>query len=42
VAVETDRTYEQADSLKTAYHGAPVTGLDTTRRDLDEVSRHPV
>jgi uncharacterized protein len=41
VVVETDGTYEQADSLKTAFDGAPVTGLDVTRHDLDQVARHP-
>jgi len=41
VVVETDGTYEQADSLKTAFDGAPFTGLDIIRHDLDEVARHP-
>ncbi|MFH0515874.1 FxsB family cyclophane-forming radical SAM/SPASM peptide maturase [Streptomyces sp. M41] len=41
VVVETDGTFEQADSLKTAYDGAPVTGLDVFRHSLDEVARHP-
>ncbi|MFD8720926.1 FxsB family cyclophane-forming radical SAM/SPASM peptide maturase [Streptomyces sp. NPDC059629] len=41
VVVETDGTYEQADSLKTAYDGAPGTGKDVFRHTLDEVSRHP-
>ncbi|MEY9995922.1 uncharacterized protein ABIE67_007954 [Streptomyces sp. V4I8] len=41
VVVETDGTYEQADSLKTAYDGAPVTGKDVFRHTLDEVARHP-
>ncbi|MEU2284825.1 FxsB family cyclophane-forming radical SAM/SPASM peptide maturase [Streptomyces sp. NPDC013178] len=41
VVVETDGTYEQADSLKTAYDGAPVTGKDVFHHTLDEVARHP-
>ncbi|MHC5907657.1 FxsB family cyclophane-forming radical SAM/SPASM peptide maturase [Streptomyces sp. S6] len=41
VVIETDGGYEQADSLKTAYDGAPATGLDVFRHSFDEVSRHP-
>ncbi|MFC5663624.1 FxsB family cyclophane-forming radical SAM/SPASM peptide maturase [Kitasatospora misakiensis] len=41
VVLETDGTYEQADSLKTAYDGAPATGMDVFRHSLDEVARHP-
>ncbi|MFB7612768.1 FxsB family cyclophane-forming radical SAM/SPASM peptide maturase [Kitasatospora sp. NPDC056181] len=41
VVLETDGTFEQADSLKTAYDGAPATGLDVFRHSLDEVARHP-
>lgn len=41
VVVETDGTFEQADSLKTAYDGAPVTGQDVFRHTLDDVARHP-
>jgi uncharacterized protein len=41
VVVETDGTYEQADSLKTAFDGAPVTGFDMIHHDLDTVPRHP-
>lgn len=40
VVIETDGTYEQADSLKTAYQGAPETGLDVFRHDLDTVASH--
>jgi uncharacterized protein len=40
LVVETDGTYEQADSLKTAYDGAPVTGMDVVHHDLDTVARH--
>jgi uncharacterized protein len=35
VVIETDGTIEQADTLKTAYHGAPQTGLNITRDKLD-------
>ncbi|MFE2912152.1 FxsB family cyclophane-forming radical SAM/SPASM peptide maturase [Kitasatospora indigofera] len=41
VVLETDGTFEQADSLKTAYDGAPATGLDVHTHTLDEVARHP-
>ncbi|GGO16732.1 hypothetical protein GCM10010116_33810 [Microbispora rosea subsp. aerata] len=40
VVIETDGSYEQADSLKAAYDGAPATGLDVFRHDLDTVARH--
>ncbi|MEU1039632.1 FxsB family cyclophane-forming radical SAM/SPASM peptide maturase [Streptomyces sp. NPDC005551] len=39
--IETDGTFEQADSLKTAYDGAPVTGMDVMANSLDEVAAHP-
>ncbi|HET6355330.1 MAG TPA: FxsB family cyclophane-forming radical SAM/SPASM peptide maturase [Streptomyces sp.] len=41
VVIETDGTFEQADSLKTAYDGAPVTGMDVFTNSLDEVLEHP-
>ncbi|WP_443066252.1 FxsB family cyclophane-forming radical SAM/SPASM peptide maturase [Streptomyces sp. NBC_01262] len=41
VVIETDGTLEQADSLKTAYDGAPVTGMDVFANSLDEVAAHP-
>ncbi|AZQ40819.1 FxsB family radical SAM/SPASM domain protein [Streptomyces cyaneochromogenes] len=41
VVVETDGTFEQADSLKTAFDGAPGTGEDVFRHSLDEVALHP-
>jgi uncharacterized protein len=41
VVVETDGTFEQADSLKTAFDRAPATGLDVFRHTLDQVARHP-
>ncbi|MFB9882210.1 FxsB family cyclophane-forming radical SAM/SPASM peptide maturase [Planobispora siamensis] len=40
VVIETDGSYEQADSLKTAFDGAPATGLHVLRDTLDEVARH--
>ncbi|MCX4747291.1 FxsB family radical SAM/SPASM domain protein [Kitasatospora sp. NBC_01287] len=41
VVIETDGSFEQADSLKTAYDGAPATGFDLFANSLDEVARHP-
>ncbi|WP_405809714.1 FxsB family radical SAM/SPASM domain protein [Streptomyces sp. NBC_00210] len=41
VVIETDGSFEQADSLKTAYDGAPVTGMDVIANSLDEVLEHP-
>lgn len=41
VVVETDGSYEQADSLKTAYDGAPATGFDVFTQTLDVVGQHP-
>ncbi|WP_441349499.1 FxsB family cyclophane-forming radical SAM/SPASM peptide maturase [Streptomyces sp. TLI_55] len=41
VVVETDGTFEQTDSLKTAYEGAPFTGMDVFTHRLDDVARHP-
>ncbi|WP_395294767.1 FxsB family cyclophane-forming radical SAM/SPASM peptide maturase [Kitasatospora hibisci] len=41
VVLETDGSFEQADSLKTAYDGAPATGLDVFTHSLDDVARHP-
>ncbi|MFE9424527.1 FxsB family cyclophane-forming radical SAM/SPASM peptide maturase [Kitasatospora sp. NPDC006697] len=41
VVIETDGSFEQADSLKTAYDGAPATGFDVFANSLDEVARHP-
>lgn len=39
--VETDGSFEQADSLKTAYDGAPATGYDVFRHSFEEFSDHP-
>ncbi len=41
VVIETDGAYEQVDSLKVAYEGAPETGMDVFRHNLDAVARHP-
>jgi len=41
LVVETDGALEQADSLKTAYDGAPATGFSVFANALDEVARHP-
>jgi uncharacterized protein len=41
VVVETDGAYEQADSLKVAYEGAPATGLDVFGHSIDDVVEHP-
>ncbi|HEX3514601.1 MAG TPA: FxsB family cyclophane-forming radical SAM/SPASM peptide maturase [Trebonia sp.] len=41
VVVETDGSYEQADSLKVTYDGAPSTGLDVFTHSLDSVMDHP-
>jgi uncharacterized protein len=39
--VETDGSFEQADSLKAAYSGAPETGYDVFRHSFEEFARHP-
>jgi uncharacterized protein len=39
--IETDGSYEQVDSLKRAYDGAPETGLNVFDHALDLVARHP-
>ncbi|OIJ63590.1 FxsB family cyclophane-forming radical SAM/SPASM peptide maturase [Streptomyces mangrovisoli] len=36
VVVDTDGAVEQVDSLKSAYHGAPATGLDVFRHSFDD------
>ncbi|HKS98179.1 MAG TPA: FxsB family cyclophane-forming radical SAM/SPASM peptide maturase, partial [Rugosimonospora sp.] len=41
VVIETDGAWEQVDSLKTAYDGAPATGLDVASHAVDEVSVLP-
>ena len=39
--IETDGSYEQVDSLKAAFDGAPETGTNVFDHDLDTVARHP-
>ncbi|WP_428957550.1 FxsB family cyclophane-forming radical SAM/SPASM peptide maturase [Streptomyces sp. cg35] len=41
VVIDTDGAIEQVDSLKTAYEGAPATGLDVRRNSFDEALDHP-
>ncbi|WP_428952350.1 FxsB family cyclophane-forming radical SAM/SPASM peptide maturase [Streptomyces sp. cg35] len=41
VVVDTDGAIEQVDSLKSAYEGAPATGLDVFRNSFDEALEHP-
>ena len=40
VVIETDGSYQQADSLKTAFDGAPATGLTVFDDSLDAVTQH--
>ncbi|MEU0024486.1 radical SAM/SPASM protein FxsB, inactivated metallohydrolase extension form [Streptomyces sp. NPDC006335] len=39
--VETDGSFEQVDSLKTAYDGAPATGFHVDHHTFEQVARHP-
>jgi uncharacterized protein len=41
VVIETDGSYEQVDSLKAAFDGAPETGTDVFGHSLDTVAAHP-
>ncbi|WFF03526.1 FxsB family cyclophane-forming radical SAM/SPASM peptide maturase [Micromonospora sp. WMMD964] len=41
LVVEADGSWEQVDSLKTAYHGAAGTGFDVFDQSVDEAARHP-
>ncbi|MEV4352559.1 FxsB family cyclophane-forming radical SAM/SPASM peptide maturase, partial [Actinoplanes sp. NPDC049596] len=38
VVIETDGRYEQVDTIKTAYEGAPATGLSVFTHPVDEVA----
>jgi uncharacterized protein len=40
VVIETDGTIQQSDILKSAYAGAPATGLDVTRSSFDDLLYH--
>ncbi|HEU5109889.1 MAG TPA: FxsB family cyclophane-forming radical SAM/SPASM peptide maturase, partial [Micromonosporaceae bacterium] len=39
--IETDGAWEQVDSVKVAYEGAPATGLDVFTNAVDDVAAHP-
>jgi uncharacterized protein len=41
VVIETDGSYEQVDSLKAAFEGAPETGTNVFGHPLDIVAQHP-
>ena len=41
LVIETDGSWEQADSLKTAFDGAPATGLNVFAHSVDEAAAHP-
>ncbi|HEY5361174.1 MAG TPA: FxsB family cyclophane-forming radical SAM/SPASM peptide maturase [Streptosporangiaceae bacterium] len=41
VVIETDGSYEQVDSLKAAFDGAPQTGSNVFDDTVDVVARHP-
>jgi uncharacterized protein len=41
VVVDTDGAIEQVDSLKSAYPGAPATGLDVFQHPFEDALRHP-
>ena len=41
LVIETDGSWEQADSLKTAFEGAPATGLNVFDHSVDEAAAHP-
>ncbi len=41
IVVETDGSIEQVDALKSAYHGAALTGLHVERDDFDAALGHP-
>jgi uncharacterized protein len=41
LVIETDGSYEQVDSLKVAFEGAPETGTDVFAHPVDAVARHP-
>jgi len=41
LVVDTDGSWEQADSLKTAFDGAPATGMRVQDHSVDDAARHP-
>jgi uncharacterized protein len=41
LVIDTDGSWEQADSLKAAYDGAPDTGMQVGSQSVDDAARHP-
>ncbi len=41
LVIDTDGSWEQPDSMKTAYQGAPWTGMNVFSHPVDEVAGHP-
>ena len=41
LVIDTDGSWEQADSLKTAFDGAPRTGMRVQAHSADDAARHP-
>jgi uncharacterized protein len=41
LVIDTDGSWEQPDSMKTAYQGAPATGTTVFSHPVDEAVRHP-
>jgi uncharacterized protein len=41
LVIETDGSWEQPDSMKTAYQGAPATGTTVFSHTVDQAARHP-
>jgi uncharacterized protein len=41
LVIDTDGAWEQADSLKTAFDGAPETGMGVRSHSVDEAAQHP-
>lgn len=41
LVIETDGTWEQPDSMKTAFDGAAATGMDVATHSVDDVTGHP-
>jgi uncharacterized protein len=41
LVIETDGSWEQPDSMKTAHQGAAATGMRVSEQAVDDVARHP-
>lgn len=41
LVIETDGSWEQPDSMKTAFDGAAATGMDVITHSVDDVTSHP-